>query len=494
MLPKIMLLTPPGRVLREGIFHTATAVPPLGLGYLAAVLDKNKFNTRVVDAFAQKMTFKNTCALLENEKPEIVGVTFTTEKRFDAFALIRAIRKILPSTTIIAGGPHSSLAAEDTLRGIPEIDFIVRGEGEVTFPELVGSLDGGKITQIDGISYRSGNDIIHNKERDFIEDLDMVPFPDYSQIDLNRYDFTLNVPEKGKKKAASIIANRGCPYGCSFCATTKMWGKRFRARSVTNIINEIAFLMKKYNIDCFWILDDTFTVDKRKVEEFCNEILQRNWGINWYCSIRVDTVDKGLLKLMKKAGLAFVTYGIESGSERIVKEVIGKRITIEKGKQVSEWCKELDIKRRIFFMFSFPDETKEEFALSLSLIKELGGDTTLSVLRIYPGTRIEALAKERGILPKDFSWTKDDNEFTFLRFLMGNSPIFLDKFSWFHVFKYLFMWSDMGQGYLKPYSLIPELLKEIKSFKDVYKLCMLGTAFLAYKFEKLIKGIRIKSR
>jgi radical SAM superfamily enzyme YgiQ (UPF0313 family) len=195
---------------------------------------------------------------------------------------------------------------------------------------------------------------------------------------------------------------------------------------------------------------------------------------------------------MKQAGLCFTTFGIESGSERIIKEVIGKGITIEKGRRVNEWCRDLGIERRIFFMFSFPDETAEEFDLSLALIKELKCDSTMSPLRIYPGTQIEAIARERGILPKDFSWTSDDNNLTFFRFLMGNSPIFLDKFSWFDIFKYLFHWADMGQGYLKPYKLIPSLMGEIKSVKDVYKVMLLGAAFAAYNIEKLGRTLKRK--
>lgn len=485
MRSKIILMTPPGGVLGEGLFHTSSVVPPLGLGYLSAAIDKSKYEVKVIDACAPKITLREACRILATEKPDVIGVTFSTEKRFDAFDLIRAAKRILPHTVIVTGGPHSSLTPEDTLNGIPEIDFIVRGEGEVTFPALLEALDRGGIESVDGISYRLGGNVTHNKERGYIADLDTIPFPDYSQIDLAKYDFTLNVPGKGRRRAATLLANRGCPYGCSFCATSKLWGKRCRARSTGNIIGEMSFLMDKYGIDAFWILDDTFTVNKKHVHEFCSEVLKRGWDISWYCSIRVDNIDKETLALMKKAGMVFVTYGIESGSERIIEEVIGKGITIGKAKQVDVWIKELGIGRRIFFMLSFPDETKEEFGLSLSLIKELGGDTTLSVLRIYPGTSIETLAKERGILPKDFSWTKDDNEFTFLRFLMGNSPVFLDKFGWFQIFKYLFQWSESGQGYLKPFALIPALLREIKTPRDIYKMFLLGSAYLSYKYDKM---------
>jgi radical SAM superfamily enzyme YgiQ (UPF0313 family) len=487
MPPKVILMTPPGEVIGGGLFHTSSVVPPLGLGYLAASVDKMKFDVKVMDAIAGRLKLGHACDVLAEERPDIVGVTFTTENRFDAFDLMRSVKKILPRTTIISGGPHSSLAPDDTLSGIPELDFIVRGEGEITFPELLAAISGGSVKDIDGISYRSNGRITHNRPRAFIEDIDSIPFPDYSRIDLERYGFTLNIPGKGRRRAATIITSRGCPFGCSFCATSKIWGKRCRFRSTKNIMDEILFLINRYDLDSFWILDDTFTVNRKNVERFCNEILDKGLDISWYCSIRVDAVDKDLLGLMKKAGMVFTTFGIESGSERIVNDVIGKSITIQKGRQVSEWCNELGIKRRIFFMLSFPEETREEFETTLSLIRELGGDTTLSVLRVYPGTNIESIAKTKGILPEDFSWTDNDNKYTFLRFLMGNSPVFLDEFSWFQIFKYLFMWSGSGQSYLNPFALIPALVREIKSPKDIYKLCMLGSAFLSYKCDRIFK-------
>jgi len=137
-------------------------------------------------------------------------------------------------------------------------------------------------------------------------------------------------------------------------------------------------------------------------------------------------------------------------------------------------------------MFSFPDETTQEFRKTLTLIKELGGDTTLSLLRIYPGTRIEEIAKGRGILPKDFNWTKDDNELTCLKFLMGDIPVFRDRFGWFQIFRYLFLWSGSGQSYLNPVVLIPSLLRDIGTPKDFYKMILLGLAFLSVLFEKSI--------
>ena len=489
MKKKITLLTPPGDELAKGLFHSATNVPPLGLGYLASSLDREKYDVKIIDASGQGMDLKKALELLKAEKPDVAGVTFTTEKRFDAFRLIRGIKKTLPETVIVTGGPHCSLASQDTLEGIPEIDFIVRGEGEKTFSELLDSLEKGGVENVEGISYRKDGVPVDNKDRALIQDLDSIAFPDYSLIDLDNYPFTLNIPGEGKRRAATLIANRGCPFGCSFCATTKLWGKRFRARSLDNVIREMSALREKYKIDTFWILDDTFTVDLKKVRDFCNYVIDNNWNIKWYASIRVDNMDKETLALMKKAGLVFTTYGIESGSERIIQEVIGKGITLDKGRRVTEYCKELGISRRIFFMFSFPDETKQEFKKTLDLIKELEGDTTLSLLRIYPGTKIEDIAKKRGILPKDFSWTKDDNALTCLRFLMGDIPVFRDKFGWFRIFRYLFLWTGSGQSYLNPFRLIPSLIRDIKTPKDFYKMILLGLAFVSVVIEKSVKKI-----
>lgn len=474
---KISLIIPPGGYYAER-WQKGSLMPSLGICYIASALEKNNHKVEIIDAYVEGLSLKGLLSRLKKSKPELVGVTFTTENRFQGFNAIQKIKKTFPETMTCAGGPHVSLAAEDTLSHITELDFVVRGEGEKTIIDLINS----KPENVHGISYRKGNKIYSNPDQPLIPNLDDIPFPAVHLVPWEKYNFRLEVPERGKIRAGNIMTSRGCPFNCNFCASTKVWGRTCRMRSVDNILNEIEILRNRHKIQALWIFDDTFTVNKKRVMEFCNKLLEKNWNISWFCEARVDTVDRELLTLMKKSGCYSIGFGVESGSQRILDEVIGKRINLEQVRETANICKELGIISNPFFIFSHPGETKEDIEKTMEMIRTWPkpSSISLSLLHIYPGTKLEEIAKQKGILPKDFTWTrKNDKRVTVLPTAQGNVPIFIDKLPLKEISKYIFQWRER-QGY-KLWKKLPKIAKNMRSPRDILLYLAILKGYLRYK-------------
>ena len=479
---KVMLVIPPGGYYAER-WKKGSMMPSLGICYIASVLEKEGHQVAIIDGYVEGLSMKALLSRVKEFNPDFLGTTFTTENRFGAFDLIRRVRQMLPHTFINAGGPHASLAADDTLRHIPELDAIIRGEGEQTAVLLARALaNGSSLKHINGLSYRPEGKIIHNPDVSLIADLDTIPFPAWHLVPWENYNFTLDVPGRGPLPAANIMTSRGCPFNCNFCASTRFWGRSFRTRSVDNILEEIKLLRDRYHIKALWIFDDTFTVSKEKVAQFCHEIINRKWDLNWFCESRVDTVDRELLTLMKKGGCYSIGFGVESGSQRILDEVIGKKTNLEQVKETARACKELGIISNPFFIFSHPEETKEDIEKTMDLIRNWPrpSSISLSLLHIYPGTRLEEIARDKGIIPANFSWTrKNDPRVTILPTAQGHVPIFIDKLSLQQLTEYIFQWRSR-QGYVL-WKKIPELLLSIRSPRDLLRYFTMLRGYIRHK-------------
>ena len=478
---KVMLVFPP-----QG-FTSKEVMPHIGLAYLAAVLEKNEIQVEILDAQVERLSWNEFKKKYVESKPDIVGITSLTEMRFESFKAAKIAKRSLPESIVIMGGPHASLAAHDTLLNVPAVDIIVRGEGEYSLLETCKVLENnGDLESIRGISYRSdGGEIIHNSARPLIKNLDSLPFPAYSLLPIEKYNFKLNVPSLGKVSALNVITSRGCPIGCAFCATSKMLGKKWRARSPLNVLEELEYLIDTYGIKAIWFFDDTFTMNKGRVIEICDGIIDRGLNIKFTCSIRVDTIDKELLRKMKEAGCYSIFYGVESGSQRILDEIIEKKISIEQIKKVSNWLNELEILNNPSYIISLPDETNVELNKTITLMHELGGKASFSFLKIYPGTKIEEIAREKGILPKDFSWAKksDMRKIFSLPSVQGDAPIFIDKLSVEELVKIGIEWAESPESY--EYSLFKRALKtirEIRSIDDLRRILLIGKVYTKYKY------------
>jgi len=476
---KVLLCLPPGGFVvdKDGLMP-ASGLPPLGLASMAAVLEQNGIDVEILDAHAERLSWKKVRNRIEHSRPDIVGVTLTTETRSRGFELIRVAKQAVPHARIMAGGPHVSFAAEDTLTHVSPLDVVCRGEGEYTLLETVESLEQGKgFEGIAGISYRHDGEVIHNAPRPFIEDLDALPVPARHLLDMKRYrGFEVDLPGRGKTAFTNIQSSRGCPIGCCFCSASAMWGKRFRARSPLLVVQEIESVVEDHGVRGVWFFDDSFAMNKGRVHAICDLMLDRGLDVSWFCDARVDTVDPPLLKKMKEAGCHGISFGVETGSARLLDEVLGKHITLDRVRDVKRWCERTGIRARWLFMVGLPTETREEALETLDLMAELGGDTSLGVLKVYPGTPVERLARERGILPAPFTWTRaSKNRVAAMPTVAGDAPLFLDTLSWKDIAEILLRYAEMNRYPIRDRVL--SALLRIRSPGEMKRLLTMGIIY-----------------
>jgi anaerobic magnesium-protoporphyrin IX monomethyl ester cyclase len=489
---KVQLFVPPGGYFAER-WSKGTSMPPLGLLYIGAVMEKEGIDIEIVPADILKMDWRDIKRTVRDGRPDIVGVTSTTENRFQSFELVKLAKKAYPPVLTVMGGPHASMAAEDTLAHIPELDVVVRGEGEETTLELCRALEDRKdttgIRRVAGISHRMNGEIISNPPRSPILNLDGLPFPAFHLVPFDKYNFKIDVPGEGSLPAVNIMTSRGCPFDCNFCATPINWGRVVRTRSPLNVIREIEARIETYGSRVIYFYDDTFNLSVKRMEDISNLILERKLPIFWQCEIRVDLMSKPLLAKMREAGLFYVSFGVEAGSERVRETVIKKRVRIKDFQNVVAWSKELGIVPNAFFIFSHPTETWEEAQETIRLIEQYEDavEASIAILHVYPGTPLETTAKEIGLLPADFTWTKKRSpKVITLPTAQGDVPLFVDKLTWAQISELLFRWSFSRRD-ISIARKIPRVLSKVRSWGDIKRYTIMAFVFLKLRLKKSVR-------
>jgi len=487
---KVQLFVPPGGYLAER-WTKGSTMPPLGLLYIGAVLKREGIDVRIVPADMKQMSWKEIRQEVIDFQPDFVGVTSTTENRFQSFKLIKMLKKTYPQALTVLGGPHASMAAVDSIMHIPEIDFVVRGEGENTMIELCKWLEEGKkqdsLDTITGITFRKEGQIHSIQPRVPIQNLDDLPFPAFELIPFEEYNFRFLVPGKGELPAVNIMTSRGCPFECNFCATPINWGRHVRMRSPENVIAEIEQLVEKYKTQVIFFFDDTFNANPKRVEKICDLLLERKLDIYWKCDVRMDLITKPLLAKMREAGLFHLSFGLESGSERVRNQIINKKVDVEDLHNLIHWCQELDIVPNVFFIFSHPTETWEEAQETIRIIEEYKDsiEASVAILHIYPGTPLEKTAWETGVLPEDFSWTKKYRKTIItLPTAQGDVPLFKDKLTWAQISELLFRWSFSGDTF-SIYRKIPRVISNIRSWGDFVRYAVMTWIYMKLKLKRI---------
>ena len=488
---RVQLFIPPGGYVAER-WSKGSSMPPLGILSIAAVLEKEGIEVEVVPADVLGLSWADIEERIRSYRPDIVGVTTSTENRFQSFELIRRARRARPEALTVTGGPHASMAAEDSLTHLPELDVVVRGEGEITTVDLCRKVEGAAdrgaaLAGIPGISYRRDGRVLSNAPRPLLADLDSLPFPAFHLIPFEKYNFTVDVPDRGPLPAVNVMTSRGCPFGCNFCATPVNWGRKVRMRRPKNVMDEVEGLVARYGSRVIFFYDDTFNVSARRVEEMCDQIRSRKLDILWRAEARLDLMTKPLLARMKEAGLFHISFGLEAGSERNRDEVIHKKIEIADFHNMIRWCRELEVVPAVFFIFSHPTETWDEARETIALIERYKGqiEGTVSILHVYPGTPLERTAMDMGLLPRDFSWTRRRfSKIITLPMAQGDVPLFVDKLTWSQVSELVFRWSFSARK-TSVLRKVPKALKHIHSFGDVRRYAIMAWVYARLKVRKL---------
>jgi len=435
---------------------------PLGLAYIAGYLVSKNISVRIIDAPAEKLEGDDIIDSILNQGENIIGISMLTPSFGVVRDLCKKIRHAFKDCMLVLGGPHCTALPEQTLQDIPEADITCIGEGEQTMAEISEKNRSSDFGSIKGICYRSGDKIIKTEERPYIRELDTIPPPARHLLPMEKYHLTASRVE-GDSYCPTIIVARGCPFSCTYCSRT--FGRTFRAHSVRRIVEEIQSLVDMYQVSQLNIEADTLTAKKKFIKELCNALIDNGLSkkIKWTCESRVDTVNEEILRLMRKAGCWQISYGVETGNQRLL-DLINKSVTLKQIEDTFEITKRVGITIRGFFMLGLPTETREESIATIEFAKKLDplwAQFTITVP--YPGTAMFDELDRTGQI-KSYDWRsyntwsgwKGDGEMPFVA--EGRSIEELASLQKMALRKF----------YLRP-SVVVRFLSTVKSFHDLKK-------------------------
>ena len=372
-----------GRRSREKMIWPQTALA----GMAAMVVDK--YSVAISDCIAEGTDWSRFQAYLVEKRPRyyvthITAPTLTNDMQGTFYA------KALGAKTI-AFGTHVTPLTRETMAAFPSLDYVIRGEPEVTLRELIDTLEvGGDLAQVKGLAYRQNGEIVINEERPLIEDLDSLPIPLHHLLPLDKYRIPMV-----RGSYAFVLVSRGCPASCRFCIKSVLWGRSIRVRSPEHIMTEL-FILRDLGVHNIHFEAELFTVNRDMVMRLCEMIQETGLKIRWTCNSRVDMVDKEMLVAMKKAGCWMISWGIESGSQRILNNV-KKGITLEKIERGLRWSKEAGIGNWGYFIIGLPGETEETIEETIKLAKRLPLNLALFHIAVpYAGTDFYYEALDNG--------------------------------------------------------------------------------------------------
>ena len=387
---KILLINPPYLSIYGPDKVAVNSHFPLGLGYLAASLLENGFEVKLLDPEAERLSRRQFEEGVVRWGADLIGLTATTPTFLSALNIGRAIRKLLPNTPIVLGGPQATVMPEFILSHYSDIfDYIAVGEGELTLIELCRVLDRGNGTaeSVPGLVLMKRGRTHRTKPRAVIEDLDTIPMPARDIGDMRLYYEPNDFNNLGLK-SATMLTSRACPHNCIFCASRSIWGNHVRFHSPERVVEEIRLLRETYDVQHILFKDDTFTIHRDRVAEICDRILQEGLDMKFSCLARVDGVDRELLGLMKRAGFYHICYGIETGDARLLK-VLRKGITLEQARDAMKITNELGFKSNCTFLIGIPGETRQTALKTIRFAIELNPTLALFYIMVpYPGTAL----------------------------------------------------------------------------------------------------------
>ena len=372
---------------------------PIGLAYLHSYLELRGHIVETEWLNNYPLIWKSVLDYkLKGTFPDIVGFNMLTMNRVSTYRGIEWIHEYYPKIQIVLGGIHATLMYQQILERYPYV-IIIRGEGELTFADLLEALEmGDDYSQTPGIAYCTEGKIFKNPDRELIEDLDILPFPKHE------------IFFKGGRKFAGILTSRGCPSSCSFCCLNPISKKRVRFRSVAYVIQEIEYLIKTFpKLETIWIHDDSFFLNTPRVIHFCDEIVERGINISFICSGRFKPITEVLVLGLEKAGFKSVMLGLESGDEYIL-ELCHKGIDHEDILKATKLFSQTNIDLTMFLIVGLPGENLSTILNTAKFIQELQQIKYLyyqdiGILAVYPGTEVYELMKQGGLIVDDFWMT-----------------------------------------------------------------------------------------
>jgi anaerobic magnesium-protoporphyrin IX monomethyl ester cyclase len=364
--------------------------PPLGVACLGAFLKRETgVEVSLCDMSFERRPFEALARKIRDFRPDLVGISTMTPQISAAVESCSIARKLAPGAVIAVGGPHATVLPEDTL-GRTGADLVFCGEGEAGLGRFVS---GEPADSIPGSCFRRGGEIVRVPGLLLVDDLDTLPMPDRGIFDMKKYFRVWYSMDRVDPtlRGTSVMATRGCPFGCTFCQPTlsMIFGRKLRKRSPGNIADEIEALKAGLGISAFMFEDSTFVLDKSWVHSICDELVSRRLGLKWCCNVRADLLDRDLLAHMKAAGLAKINMGVESASQRVLDTIYEKGITVEGVTRSLALAGEMGIMVQGYFMLGAPGETLEEMRETIRFAVESPFDDALfDITTPFPSTEL----------------------------------------------------------------------------------------------------------
>ncbi|MBU1975821.1 MAG: B12-binding domain-containing radical SAM protein [Nanoarchaeota archaeon] len=406
----VLLIFPPISVnerYAKNVGDVGGHLPPLGLLTIAAVLEENGYSVEVIDGPVSGLDTRGVAKLAKKKKPGIIGISFLTASVYRAEELAKYLKKSMPDTPVIVGGHHTTILPKEVAKN-KHFDAGVMGEGEFTFLELIQKYKENpklfkqpdELLKIQGMVVKVKGKVKFSGTRPPISDLDALPFPARHLVDMKKY---VPLPNQYlRKPITNMVAIRGCPYQCTYCSNSAIFGRKIRFPSPERTVSEMEHLIDDYGIREISFWDDTFTVNKEWLHKVCDLIIKKKFDIIWSCYGRVNTVDLKLLRKMKKAGCWNIFYGLEAGDQKLL-DIINKNITLQQIRNAIRWTKQAGIESRGSFMLALPGETPELARKTIDFACELDLDyAQFCITTPFPGTKLYETAKKYGKLDKKF--------------------------------------------------------------------------------------------
>jgi len=420
MIKNVLLISPPAFTFKSSV--DINPLPPMGMGYIAAVLKKYGYNVAIIDSlglgWGTRQVVQNDIIriglsdieisdYIEKIKPDVVGVSNLFSKQFyNALNIAKIVKKTNSNITTVFGGAHPS-ADPYSVMAHPEIDAVVEGEGEYPFLKYLQFLnDKLSESELESIYIRKNGQVRFFERKSWI-DLDDLPWPTYDQMNLDIY-FGLNSShgERRHEKFLPMITSRGCPYKCTFCTAYKVWGKKFRTRDVDDVISEMKFIKKEYGIKEIMFEDDNTTLNVKRAKRLFNKMIEEKLDFEWDTpnGVAAFALDNEVLDVMKQAGCYKVNLAIESGNEEHLKYNIKKPVKLKRVVELVKHCQKINLSVGTFLVFGIPGETEKMVWDSIRFVKNMKIYTPfISIATPYPGSELFNLCKDKGYLKNDFS-------------------------------------------------------------------------------------------
>lgn len=421
---KILLIIPPANIY-DGC-KDINPIPPIGLGYLASALKKEGKRVQILDCLAEGweiispvaenierigLTFETIEEKIKEFSPDIVGVSnHFTRQRKNAREIYKIAKKVNKDIITVAGGAHPTAAPEMEIEN-EFLDYILLGEGEVSFPLLIKYLEG-KITEdaLDGICFKENNGFKIIPKKNYIENLDQLSFPSYEIMNLKNYFGRKDCHGTRKKdKYMPVVTSRGCPMKCVFCSAKKVWGQKYRKRTPKNVIEELKYLKENYGIEEILFEDDNLTLDIKRAEKIFDLMIEEKLNLIWDTpnGVAAFSLNEKIIKKMKDSGCYSLNLAIESGNQNDLNMIIKKPVNLKKVPRLIKYAKKIGLETSVFLVIGVPGQTEKSMHDSFRYCAKLKiYDPFISIATPYPGTELYDICLKNNYISKDIDSDK----------------------------------------------------------------------------------------